>query len=154
LRSSHNGPPAAETGLARAQAKHDYRKRLLEPAFWRKRLAGGVGWQALRSFGRSLSAMRGRPTPANAASFQERMAQAWRAFPGTTLLLLSERDLTAQEFVEHAKSNRAWRGWHLKRGLAQQTLVHADHTCSSPPSQQALELATLDWLRAAAPQAS
>jgi exosortase A-associated hydrolase 1 len=137
----------SEAGLARAQVKHYYRQRLLEPNFWRKLFAGGVGWQALRSLGNNLRSMRGRPTPANAASFQERMAQAWRAFPGPTLLLLSERDLTAQEFAEHAKSNGSWLGWHLKRGLAQQTLVHADHTCSSPPSQQALELATLDWLR-------
>jgi hypothetical protein len=105
-----------------------------------------VGWQALRSFGSSLRTMRSRSTRDTAATFQERMSQAWRAFPGPILLLLSERDLTAQEFTEHAKSNESWRGWYQKQGLAQQTLLQADHTCSSTPAQQASELATLDWL--------
>ena len=95
----------------------------------------------------SLRAMRNRPTKAATASFQERMAHAWQAFPGPMLLLLSEQDLTAREFTEHVENNESWLGWHQKRGFVQQMLAHADHTCSSPSSQQALELATLDWLR-------
>jgi len=110
-------------------------------------LVGGGGWQAVASLGRSLSALRSRPTKAATASFQKRMAQVWQALPGPMLLLLSERDLTAHESSEHIKSNESWRGWHQKQGSTQQTMAHADHTCSSSSSQQALELATLDWLR-------
>ncbi len=54
----------SEAGLARAQVKHYYRQRLMEPAFWRKLAAGGVGWQALRGLGRNLRAMR-QKTPSN-----------------------------------------------------------------------------------------
>jgi exosortase A-associated hydrolase 1 len=129
----------SEAGLARAQVKHYYRQRLLEPAFWRKLLAGGVGWQALRSFGSSLRAMRSRPTSTATAPFQTRMAQAWLAFPGPMLLLLSERDLTAQEFRETAASDLAWHGWDRKPGLQQQTLPGADHTCSATAASQQVQ---------------
>jgi exosortase A-associated hydrolase 1 len=136
----------SEAGLARAQVKHYYRQRLLEPAFWRKLLSGGVGWQALRSLGGNLRAMK-RPAPAGATCFQERMAQGWRAFPGPILLLLSERDLTAQEFTEHANSSEAWRGWEQKPLMEQHTLPGADHTCSTPGSSALVQRSVLGHLR-------
>jgi len=136
----------SEAGLARAQVKHYYRQRLMEPAFWRKLLAGGVGWQALRALGSKLLTMN-RPTHASATSFQTRMAQAWHAFPGTILLLLSERDLTAQEFTEHANRSDAWRGWRQKSQLEQHTLPGADHTCATPGSSELVERSVLDFLR-------
>jgi len=137
----------SEAGLARAQVKHYYRQRLLESAFWRKLLTGGVGWQALRSFGRSLSAMRNQPAqPAKEASFQERMAQAWRVFPGPILLLLSERDLTAQEFQEALHDKHAWKRHPKAEPTTQTTLPGADHTCSAQASLKVLELATVEWL--------
>jgi hypothetical protein len=139
----------SEAGLARAQVKHYYRQRLLEPAFWRKLLAGGVGWQALRSFGSRLRAMH-RPAPAGATRFQERMAQGWRSFPGAILLLLSERDLTAQEFTEHANSSEAWRGWREKPRLEQHTLLGADHTCATPGARQLVQESVADYLHRAA----
>jgi hypothetical protein len=142
----------SEAGLARARVKHYYRQRLLEPAFWRKLLAGGVGWQTLRSFDSRLRAMQ-RPAPASASNFQERMAQGWRAFPGRILLLLSERDLTAQEFVEHANSSESWRGWSKKPSLEQQTLPAADHTCSTPGSSALVQRSVLEHLRRFAPRA-
>jgi exosortase A-associated hydrolase 1 len=141
----------SEAGLARAQVKHYYRQRLLEPTFWRKLLAGSVGWQALRSFGSTLRTMRSRPTQAIAATFQERMAQAWRAFPGPILLLLSERDLTAQKFIETAATDPAWSGWGKKARLTQQRLEDADHTCSSLATRQAVERCTLLWLQGIGP---
>ncbi len=91
----------SEASLAQAQVKHYYRQRLLEPAFWRKLLAGGVGWQALRGLGSNLRAMK-RQAPETTTSFRDRMARGWHGFPGPILLLLRERDLTAQEFREAA----------------------------------------------------
>jgi hypothetical protein len=135
----------SEAGLARAQVKHHYRQRFMEPAFWRKVLACGVGWQALHSFGTRLRAMK-RRAPASANTFQARMAQGWRALPGSILLLLSERDLTAQEFVEHANSSEARRGWEQTNVITKKTLAQADHTCASQQSQQAVELTTCLWV--------
>ena len=136
----------SEAGLARAQVKHYYRQRLLEPAFWRKLLACGVGWQALRSFGSRLRAMQ-RAAPASTNTFQDRMAQGWRAFPGPSLLLPSERDLTAQEFVEHANSSEAWRGWAQKPQLEQHIVPGADHTCATPGSSALVQRCVLEFLR-------
>jgi exosortase A-associated hydrolase 1 len=121
----------SEAGLARAHVKHYYRQRLLEPAFWRKLLAGGVGWRALRSFGGSLRTMRNRPVRATAATFQERMSQAWREFPGPILLLLSERDLTSQEFTELLRGNASWSRLDHSGTVTQQVVRDGDHTCSS-----------------------
>jgi exosortase A-associated hydrolase 1 len=139
----------SEVGLARAQVKYYYRQRVLEPAFWRKLFTGGVGWQALRSFGSTLRTMRSRPTQAIAATFQERMAQAWRAFPGPILLLLSQRDLTAQEFDSLLRSEAAWIGALDSEKVSCVALVDADHTCSHPNAKQMVLSSCLSWLSTA-----
>ena len=134
----------SEASLAKARVKHYYRQRLLEPAFWRKLLGGGVGREALRGLQSNLQNML-RPAPA-AKGFQDRMAEGWHRFPGPILLLLSERDLTAQEFIEYADSQTAWTGWRQKAGLDQLHVAGADHTCSSASAQEALKDCSLHWL--------
>ncbi|WP_026435365.1 hydrolase 1, exosortase A system-associated [Acidovorax sp. JHL-9] len=136
----------SDAGLARARVKHYYRQRLLEPAFWRKLFAGGVGWQALRGLGSNLRTMRQKPP--QTLTYPERMAQGWEAFAGPILLLLSERDLTALEFVEHANTRGSWAGWSRKAALTRHTLPLADHTCSTPQSQQSVQALVRDWLDA------
>jgi hypothetical protein len=75
------------------------------------------------------------------------MAEGWRSFTGPVLLLLSERDLTAQEFAEYADAQPAWAGWRQKAGVAQQRVAEADHTCSAASAREAVEQGTLRWLR-------
>ena len=116
----------------------------MEPASWRKLAAGGVGWQALRSLGNNLRTM--RQTTAQTLTFQELMAQGWRAFEGKIMLILSERDLTAQEFVEHANTHPAWQQTLQHPGVRRHSLAGADHTGSSPADQQALNTLTQAWL--------
>ena len=135
----------SEASLARAHVKHYYRQRLLEPVFWRKLLAGGVGWQALRSLGSNLRAMR-RPVT-QPTSFQEQMAQGWQAFPGPILLLLSERDLTAHEFQEALQDTTAWKRHLLAEPTTQNVIPGADHTCSQPAAMDQTELEMLNWLQ-------
>lgn len=134
----------SDVSLARAQVKHYYRQRLMEPAFWRKLAAGGVGWQALRSLGSNLRTMRQR-TP-KTLTFQELMAHGWKALEGKIMLILSERDLTAQEFVEHAKTHPAWRGLLSRPGVTQHAVRGADHTFSSTSAQREVEALVLAWL--------
>lgn len=138
----------SEAGLARAQVKHYYRQRLQQAEFWRKLLRGGVGWQAVQGLAGKLVQLR-RPAPSASpapAGFQELMAQGWQTFAGPILLLLSERDLTAQEFVEHARSSPAWRRCLQQSNLTRHTIAHADHTCAPPHAHQALAQHTQDWL--------
>lgn len=138
----------SEAGLARTQVKHYYRQRLLQPEFWRKLLRGGVGWKAVQGLLKKLPHLR-QSASLPPAGFQELMAQGWQAFNGPILLLLSECDLTAQEFVEHARTSPPWRLCLQKDRLSQYTLPHADHTCAPPQAHQAVATHTLDWLRTA-----
>lgn len=137
----------SEAGEARARVKHYYRQRLLEPAFWRKLLSGGVGWQALRGLFGNLRRMRqaSAPVPTD-AGFQLRMAEAWKAFEAPILVMLSGRDLTAQEFREHLASDAAWQGATAQPGVEQHTLAGADHTCSAPADSEQVVQLTRHWL--------
>lgn len=134
----------SEAGLARAHVKHYYRQRLLQPAFWRKLWAGGVGLEALRGLGRNLLAM--RHTSTQSLSFQELMGLGWQGFEGKTLLMLSTRDLTAQEFVEYTATQPPWRQALQRPTVTRHDIKDADHTCSQPASQQEVETLTLGWL--------
>ena len=137
----------SEASLARTQVKHYYWNRLRTGHFWRKLIRGRVGWKALVELWRTLVNTRSSPESPAAAGYQERMAQAWHVFPGAILLLLSDRDLTAQAFKEHADSDPAWKGWRNRGYLQRLTLVDADHTCSSRAATLAMEEAVVDWAR-------
>ena len=134
----------SEVSLARARVKYYYWQRLREPEFWWKLIRGGVGWRALRGLAGNVKKM-GQSSP-QAVSFQDRMAQGWLAFTSPILLMLSERDLTAQEFVEHAEVTSAWAGWSKNVSLNTHTLPQADHTCSTPSSTRLVECHVLQWL--------
>lgn len=134
----------SEVSLARARVKHYYWQRLGEPDFWRKLLRGGVGWGALRKLGQNIQSARDRGSAPT--GFQDRMARGWLAFGKPILLLRSERDLTAQEFVEHANAGARWQDWATKSALSNVSIEQADHTCSMPSSRQAVEQETLTWL--------
>ena len=134
---------------ARAQVKHYYLQRLLQPAFWRKLASGQVGLGRLADLTRSLRQMRSGLRPAGGAglSFQQRMARAWLRADCTVLLVLSGRDLTAKEFTDSLAADPAWRGALDRPHLTRLDLAEADHTFSDPVMQSAVEQATLDWLQ-------
>jgi uncharacterized protein len=134
----------SEASLARTYVKHYYRDRLLSQAFWQKLLRGGVGVAALRDLGQNL--MRARKTAPDPTSYQDRMAQVWRDFTGHLLLMLSEHDLTAQEFLEYANADPQWVGWDHHPRLTIEHLTGADHTYSLPGAMRALESCIASWL--------
>lgn len=134
----------SDAGLARARVKHYYHQRLMEPAFWRKLAAGGVGWQALCGLGSNLRTMRQKAP--KMLTFQELMAQGWRSLEGKILLILSTHDLTAQEFVEHAQTHPAWRGLLSHPHGTPYQVKGADHTFSSALAQREVETVVLAWL--------
>jgi len=136
----------SEVSLARARVKHYYWQRLREGDFWRKLLRGGVGWGALQKFGHNVQSA--RANGAAGAGFQDRMARSWLAFGKPILLLLSERDLTAQEFLENVNRSAAWgAGWNSQASVLHHTLLQADHTCSSRVSAHQCEELTSRWLQ-------
>jgi uncharacterized protein len=134
----------SEASMARAHVKQYYRLRLMEPAFWKKLIGGRVGWPALQALGKNLRAMRrGNHAPLN---FQDAMANGWQNFKGPILLMLSERDLTAKAFQEHALADTHWAGALERPQLSLHSIKGADHTCSSATASRQMESLVMQWL--------
>lgn len=134
----------SDTGLARTHIKHYYGHRLTEWSFWRKLLAGGVGPRAIGQLLGNLRASLNRQDTTQ--SFQQNMAQGWQNFSAPILLLISERDLTGQEFLDHARTDKAWQGCLQKGNVQQHIMPGADHTCATPGGHELLGQLTQQWL--------
>lgn len=135
------------TSLARMQVKHYFGQRLAQPAFWMKLLRGEVGTAALKGWWQAhrlaraptARAIRGAQTP-----YQVRMARAWSAFTGSSLLLLSGNDYTAKEFVMRMSTEGA--AWPTDR-MAPVHLPDEDHTFSSLEGKRRVLEEVLTWCR-------
>ena len=141
----------SQASLARTHVRHYYRQRLLQGDFWRKLLTGGVARSALGSLWLNLRLSRGGSGSSTknvgaTVNFQQRMAAAWRGFPGRILLVLSGRDYTAREFQEFIRSDPAWAAAMARPKLTTHDAVDADHTFSANADRLALELVTARWL--------
>ena len=135
--------------LARTHIEHHYWRRLHEPAFWGRLMTGRVGFQAMASLWTNLKltfGARGAGAVDLQRPFQQRMAQAWREFPGRILLLLSENDYTANEFRGALAGDPIWAGAGSHPGLERRELGGADHTLSARSSREAAEQLTSSWL--------
>ena len=137
--------------LARTHVKHYYLQRLRQGEFWRKLLKGGVAVSALSGLVGNVRAAFGGASAQSAATdalapFQQRMAEAWARFDGAVLLLLCDDDLTAREFAEFTVASAPWRHAFARRPPQRVHVAGADHTCSQPAAQAAVEQATARWL--------
>jgi exosortase A-associated hydrolase 1 len=150
----------SEQSLAITHVKHYYLQRLFEPAFWAKLLRGGIGLTALSGLARAVTKawhMRSPRTTSGSASgpeitgwqsepFPARMALGLERFNGRTLVLLSENDYTAKEFIEFAARNVDWKRLMNDASLSQQIVLNADHTFSGIADAEQVLAYTLDWL--------
>lgn len=135
------------TTLATARLKHYYGQRLLEADFWRRLLSARFDWRAsLRGLGEAVEAALDRSRQPSDDAFQSKMAAGWRSFRGPILLVLSGRDLTAKEFLEHAAADPRWQGLLARPNVSRVELPLADHTFSRGTWQTWLEERTLEWL--------
>jgi exosortase A-associated hydrolase 1 len=142
----------SQATLARTHLKHHYAARVLQVAFWRKLLSGRLDVvRSLRELLDNIRASRSSAGNADAGAdanlpFQARMALALREFTGQVLLVLSANDYTAQEFLDTAQADPAWRGLMQKPGLQRVEVAGADHTFSKQQWRLAVEKAVLNWL--------
>jgi len=143
----------SEASLAQTHIKHYYGQRLMERAFWFKLLSGKLDLlKSLRGFLNSARQARATLTSATAnptldpRSFQERMAEGLRQFPGAVLLILSGDDYTAKEFLEYVGSNAAWSGLIAAEKISRVDVPGADHTFSTRMHRATVESETLEWL--------
>ncbi|WP_271009341.1 hydrolase 1, exosortase A system-associated [Paucibacter sp. B51] len=139
----------SEASLAKATVKHYYLDRLKQPEFWKKLLSGRVAGAALRDLLGNLRRARaaGAAKAATSLSFQEEMATAWRQLNSPLLLILSGRDLTAKEFLEHAQADAGWQGLLQATYVTRADLTEADHTFSNAAARDQVAQLTADWLR-------
>ena len=136
----------SEASLARAHVRHYYLKRLANKAFWQKLLTGGVGFNAVGALLNNLRAAR-TTEAAPQASFQKRMAKTCLEFSGETLVLISESDITGQEFLNTLKHDPLWAGCLARKNIRLVSLPYADHTCAAPAADQALQNAVITWIK-------
>lgn len=138
----------SEASLARTQVKHYYAQRLMQKEFWFKLLSGKVALGALSGFIQKLRLLTSGPSQQTTVkeTFQQRMAVAWHGFSGRLLLLLSEEDYTAKEFLEHVGEDPAWKNALTNPHLVCHALQGADHTFSDAGSGAMVENLTLAWL--------
>jgi exosortase A-associated hydrolase 1 len=141
----------SEQSLARTHLKHHYWQRLKQPAFWRRVLRGEValaaGRELLASLRRASARSADRPGSADPdGDFRVLMARGWHRFNGALLLVVSDDDLTAREFLEGSRTLPAWQGAMSKPGLTMLRCADADHTFSVASKRTAMEEGVLRWL--------
>ena len=120
----------SEGSLAQAYLDNYYRRRLRNPAFWRKMLTNPFA-AARAALGyadnRRDSA---RAATAQAPSFVERMLDGARAFRGRTLVVLSGADTVAAEFAALIERDAGWHKAFSGTGVTTLALADANHTFS------------------------
>ena len=147
-------------GIAKTRLKHYYWSRFIDKEFWRKVARGEFAFAtAARSFAGALmtafgAGKRGAAAgnallvPARAAaSLPERMAEGLGRFNGKVLLILSGKDLTAQEFGEVARASRHWRKLLSASRVERRDLLAADHTFSRREWRDQVAAWTAEWVR-------
>lgn len=136
-----------EGSLARTQVKHYYTQRLQQLEFWVKLVSGKIAVSALSSFLKKFRVAISRVSPVHAAKqyapFQQRMGESWHAFSGQILLILSDDDYTAKEFLEYVSDDPAWKNALTRIAVVRQNLPDTDHTFSSRQARAHVEELTL-----------
>lgn len=143
-----------DASLAATHVRHYYGARLLQRDFWLRLLTGRFDWMtSLRSFASNLRRASAHllargpiGTGAEDASFRARMVRGLAGFSGQTLLLLSENDLTAREFADHAAQSAEWRRLLDGPSVKRVDLADSDHTFSRRIWRECIETATAEWL--------
>ena len=137
-----------ELSLARTQVKHYYSQRILQSAFWAKLLRGDLARDSVKGLlqGLRTALVPGTRSDAEAVAYADRMAAGWHGFEGRVLLILSGRDYTAKEFVEHVAHDPAWTGAWERTHLERHDLPDADHTLSLSSDHAKAQRLSVEWL--------
>ena len=158
-----------EAGLARAQLKHYYLRRLVDRKFWLKIASGHFAFgPSLRSLADAVAKVvapkarldrNGTATEGTvdggvdgggataAASLPQRMQHSFARFKGQVLLIISGRDLTAKEFLDTVAGSRGWKKILAAPRVTRHDLLTADHTFSTRAWRDQVSAWTRAWLQ-------
>ena len=137
-------------GEADSYVRHYYGRRLFQASFWRKALSGKLQVvpsvvDFLRKANRALS-HRVAGGSADSTPFIDRMLRGLQQFDRAVLIVMSGRDLTAQEFRSLCDSSAPWKRAISRDNVTVVEMEKADHTFSSSGSHSQLLVALLRWL--------
>jgi exosortase A-associated hydrolase 1 len=130
----------------RVVMRHYYLRRLCERSFWTKLLslrlnpvaaAGEFAGRAVQAAGAAVTNV----------PFVEKMLEGLVGFPGRVLLLISEQDLTAKEFLDLCGVDSRWRRAVSRPDVTRVDLAGADHTFSTRTHLDAANSHCIGWLR-------
>jgi uncharacterized protein len=147
-----------QQGAAKTYLKHYYLQRLLSKDFWRKVFS--FKFDYLSSIGSLLSLFKqavgndNEPGTANSVvkvdqqlALPIRMRECLRQFAFPVLLILSGRDLTANEFKETVKSDPQWQALLDDPRVTRQDFAEADHTFSTALWRDQVAEWTVVWAK-------
>lgn len=120
-----------------AAIKANYAEKLVSPSAWRRLLSGAVNLKALVN-GLAKLVEPQRMTKTGAA-----VLDGLRRYPGKTLVLLAERDGTAQAFAAILKSSARS---HTDREFEVETIAGATHTFPGESAETGMIAACTGWL--------
>lgn len=135
---------------AKARLRHYYQSRLFDTDLWRKIARGNFSYAAAaRSLWTSVKrACRSAPRGVvddSTLSLPDRLHDSFSRFKGQVLLILSEHDLTAQEFSDLAQS-RKWQTLIHSPRVQCFRLLGANHTFSRRELREKVAATTRKWL--------
>ncbi len=152
-----------EQGAATVYLKHYYLQRLLNPDFWRKLFS--LKFDFLKSLSSLLVICRqllsnsvaaestqggldSNPSVlvANNLSLPIRMRECFRRYRNPVLLILSGKDLTADEFKAAVASDPEWQVLLAEDRVTRQDFMESDHTFSTQMWRDQVAIWTLNWL--------
>ncbi|GAA0369716.1 hydrolase 1, exosortase A system-associated [Bowmanella denitrificans] len=139
------------TTTGKTMLKYYYVQRVLSKDFWRKLVMGKVKLTKSINEAKQFAQDSLKNTEQSETDYQHRMLVGAKKYNGKVCLIISGKDLTAQEFMQQANSDKEW-----KRFVTAKCQVHklaeADHTFSSAQSKKQVEQLTVDFINLVALQ--
>ena len=156
----------SEGTLARAYLRHYYLRKFVDPDFYRKLFSSGLDYrESARSFLRSVRlALRGsgneggslpeeernRETSGESRTkkgpLSDRMAEGLERTSADVLIVISEADLTGQEFMTTARASGRWKKIMRSPSVTILSIPGADHIFSESDKRAAFFDGMIKWL--------
>lgn len=147
-----------QQGAAKTYLKHYYLQRLLNRDFWSKILS--FKFDYAKSAASLLNLLKQAIAQTKAPKMSDtvarvddglvlpvRMRECLRQFTHPVLLILSGRDLTAEEFKETAKSDPEWHSLLSEPRVTRYDFAESDHTFSSAVWRDQVADWTATWVK-------